>query len=112
MNDGTQERVGSDRKWMRIPDGTKVRHRLEGYEGAIDGLTEIVAQGSSLNPDGRTQYRVDVGDPQLKRASEDDLLLVADGDGVMLTGKKQSVEYRREITKRLRSWFADDKFVV
>ena len=112
MNKETQEGVRSHRKWLRIPDGTKVRHRLEGYEGAIDGLTEIVVEGSSLNPDGRTQYRVDVGDPQLKLASEDDLLLVADGDGVMLMGKKQSVEYRRDVTKRLRSWFADDKFVV
>ncbi len=30
----------------------------------------------------------------------------------MLMGKKQSVEYRREVTKRLRSRFADDTFVV
>ncbi len=30
----------------------------------------------------------------------------------MLMGKKQSVEYRREVTKRFRSRFADDTLVV
>ena len=40
--------------WVRIPDGTKVRHRSEAYEGVIDGLTEIIS-GSERNPDGRTQ---------------------------------------------------------
>jgi hypothetical protein len=26
--------------WVRIPDGTKVKHRHEGHVGFIDGLTE------------------------------------------------------------------------
>ena len=29
--------------WVRIPDGTKVKHRHEGHVGFIDGLTEIVS---------------------------------------------------------------------
>ncbi|MCK6501216.1 MAG: hypothetical protein L6Q38_17180, partial [Nitrospira sp.] len=47
-------------QWVRIPDGTMVQHRLDGQKGHIDGLTEIV-MGPTRNPDGRTQYRINVG---------------------------------------------------
>jgi hypothetical protein len=30
----------SNNQWVRIPDGTKVRHRTEGYEGVIDLSTQ------------------------------------------------------------------------
>ena len=48
----TQPRTAS--AWVRIPDGTKVKHRHEGHVGFIDGLTEIVS-GPNRNPDGKTQ---------------------------------------------------------
>lgn len=111
MNAGRSASVTSANDWMRVPNGTKVRHRLEGYEGVVDGLTEIVNKSSLLNPDGRTQYRIDVGDPQRKLAGEDELFIVADADGLMMIGK-QKVDYRREVTQCFRSRFADDKFVV
>ena len=58
-----QEEPEKKKGWVRIPDGTKVRHRLDGDEGFIDGLTEILT-GPQRNPDGRTQYRVNVGGDQ------------------------------------------------
>ena len=45
------------KRWVRIPDGTKVRFRKDGCEGIIDGLTELVV-GPGRNPDSRTQYRI------------------------------------------------------
>ena len=40
--------------WVRIPDGIRVKHKYEGLEGFIDGLTEC-AVGPDRNSDGRTQ---------------------------------------------------------
>ncbi len=98
------------RAWVRIPDGTKVRHRQEGHEGVIDGLTEIV-NGLSRNPDGRTQYRVNVGTPVRKLASQEELLILTDHDGLVMIAK-QNVEYRRDVTAQLHSVFTDDRFVA
>ena len=50
------------KRWVRIPDGTKVRFREDGREGTVDGLTELVV-GPRRNPDSRTQYRINVGIP-------------------------------------------------
>ena len=41
------------KRWVRIPDGTKVRFCEDGCEGFIDGLTELVV-GSCRNPDSRS----------------------------------------------------------
>lgn len=110
VNEGKPAGVAPVKNWLRIPDGTKVRCRVEGYEGAIDGLTAIV-QGTSLNPDGRTQYRVNVGEPNRKLAAEQDLLIVADRDGLVIVHKAK-IEYRRYVTERLHGMFADDRFVA
>jgi hypothetical protein len=59
------------KRWVKIPDGTKVRFCGDGREGGIDGLTELVV-GSCRNPDRRTQYRINVGDPDRTLAIEDD----------------------------------------
>ena len=40
-------------RWVRIPDGTKVRFREDSREGIFDGLTEL-AVGPGRNPDCRT----------------------------------------------------------
>ena len=61
---------------MPIENGTKVRHRQEGYVGSIDGLTEI-CKGPKRNPDGKTQYRVRVKGKEFRElATEDDLELI------------------------------------
>ena len=96
-------------QWVRIPDGTKVRHRTEGYDGVIDGLTMIVS-GSGRNPDGKTQYRVKVDDSTRKLVSEDLLNILLDADRLIVVGR-QSELYRRQTTNRLRSVFAEDRFV-
>ncbi|MCX5727403.1 MAG: hypothetical protein NTZ28_00915 [Nitrospirae bacterium] len=59
------------KRWVRIPDGTKVRFREVGCEGIIDGQTEF-GVGPGRNPDSRTQYRINVGDPDQTLAIEDD----------------------------------------
>jgi hypothetical protein len=96
--------------WVRIPDGTKVRHRSEAYEGVIDGLTEIVS-GPDRNPDGKTQYRVNVGDSTRLLVSEHHLNILLDSKNLVLVGREPEL-YRRSVTDRLRAVFPEDRFVV
>ena len=110
VNEHSSGSLDPRKQWIRIPDGTRVRHRVEGQEGAIDGLTELV-NGSSLNPDGRTQYRIDVGAPYRKLAGEDDLLILTDHEGLVIV-IKQPADYRRILTERLHSALRDDRFVA
>src|SRR5689334_3699384 len=96
--------------WIRIPDGTKVRHRSESYEGVIDGLTEIVS-GPERNPDGRTQYRVNVGDSTRLLVSEHHLDILLDNNNLVQLGREPEL-YRRSVTNRLRAVFSEDRFVT
>lgn len=96
--------------WVRIPNGTKVRHRSEAYEGVIDGLTEIVS-GSDRNPDGKTQYRVNVGDNTRLLVSEDHLNILLDNNNLVLLARESEL-YRRNVTDRLRAVFPADRFVT
>ncbi len=95
--------------WVRIPNGTKVRHRHEAYTGYIDGLTELV-EGPSRNPDGKTQYRVNVGGGVRLLVSEENLNILLGNDDLVMIGKEKE-GYRRFITTRLRASFEDDRFV-
>ncbi len=99
----------SESRWIRIPDGTRVRHRSEAFEGVVDGLTEIVSN-SERNPDGKTQYRVKVGDSTRLLVSENHLNILLDNDNLILVGRESEL-YRRSVTDRLRSVFAEDRFV-
>ncbi len=111
MSDGKTGRPAATSPWIRLPNGTKVRHRTEGTDGVVDGLTEIVV-GPGRNPDGRTQYRIDVaGATAMQLAAEDELLLLTDKDGLVLILKQQE-GYRRRITERLQATFTADRFVV
>jgi len=96
--------------WVRIPDGTRVRLREGRQEGVIDGLTELVV-GPGRNPDGRTQYRLNLGDQPRMLVAEDELLVLTDAEGLVLM-LKQKVELRRFMTERLRAAFAADRFVT
>ena len=109
MRDARAEELQTVKRWVRIPDGTKVRFRGDGREGVIDGLTELVV-GPGRNPDSRTQYRINVGDPGRTLAIEDDLLVLTDADGMVLM-VKQKGEYRRVVTQQLQAVFAADRFV-
>jgi hypothetical protein len=95
--------------WVRIPDGTKVRHRVEAYEGVIDGLTEIVT-GPQRNPDGKTQYRVNIGPGARQLVSEDNLTIVLDSENLVIIGREKE-PYRRSVTMHLRTAFSEDRFV-
>ncbi len=95
--------------WIRIPDGLRVRLREGQQEGVIDGLTELVV-GPARNPDGRTQYRLNLeGQPRMLVA-EEELLVLTDAEGLVFM-PKENVELRRLVTTRLRSTFAPDRFV-
>jgi hypothetical protein len=96
--------------WVRIPDGTRVRHRSEAYEGVIDGLTEIVS-GSERNPDGKTQYRVNVGESTRLLVSEHHLNILLDNKQLVLLARESEL-YRRSVTNRLRAAFSEDRFVT
>lgn len=97
------------KSWMRIPDGTKVRIREGGQEGVIEGLTELVV-GPGRNPDGRTQYRLNVGDPARMLVAHEALQILTDAEGIVLM-IKQNVDYRRIVTERLRAELSEDCFV-
>lgn len=105
----TQPNAVTPKPWVRIPDGTMVRHQPDGQDGFIDGLTELIA-GSRRNPDGKTQYRINVGDPNRMLAVEDDLLILTDPEGLVKM-VKQKGEYRRFVTDQLRGVLTADRFV-
>jgi len=94
--------------WMRIPDGTRVRHRHQGHDGFIDGLTELVT-GPGRNPDGKTQYRLNIGTPARQLVIEDDLCILLDADNLVIM-VRQKEPYRRSVTEQLHGCFADDRF--
>ena len=78
--------------WIRIPDGSMVRHRREGHGGYIDGLTELVL-GPARNPDGKTQYGMNVGASTRELVVEDDLCIVIDAENLVMmrTRKRPTV---------------------
>jgi hypothetical protein len=86
-----------------------VRHRSEAYEGVIDGLTVIVS-GAGRNPDGKTQYRVKMDDSTRMLVSEEHLNILLDKEKLVLV-RRESEQYRRWTTGRLRAVFAEDRFV-
>ena len=104
------ERHTSAQPWVRIPNGTRVRHRSEAYEGVIDGLTEIVS-GPDRNPDGKTQYRVNVGDSTRLLVSEQHLNILLDNKNLVLVGREPEL-YRQSVTNRLRAVFPEDRFIT
>jgi len=110
MSIATTNRPTPVERWVRIPDGTKVRHRTEAYEGVIHGLTEIVS-GPDRNPDNRTQYRVKVGDGKRLLVAEDHLNIFLDKEHLVLVSREPEL-YRRNVTDRLRAAFAEDRFVT
>lgn len=110
MNAAHDDQRPSVHQWVRIPDGTRVRHRSEAYEGTVDGLTELVS-GSERNPDGRTQYRVKVADSTRLLVSEDHLNIVLDKNDLVLLSRESEL-YRKSVTNRLRSIFPNDRFVT
>lgn len=109
MTNARAEGLQPVKRWVRIPDGTKVRFRGDGRKGVVDGLTELVV-GPGRNPDSRTQYRINVGDSDRALAIEDDLLVLTDEEGLVLM-VKQKGEYRRVVTQQLQAVFAADRFV-
>lgn len=96
--------------WVRIPDGTRVRHRSEAYEGTVDGLTELVS-GTDRNPDGRTQYRIKVADNTRLLVPEDHLNIVLDKNNLVHLSRESEL-YRKSVTDRLRAVFPHDRFVT
>lgn len=98
------------KSWTRIPNGTKVRLLEGGQEGVIDGLTEFV-MGAGRNPDGRTQYRINVGEPVRLLMAQDGLIVLTDTDGVVILGK-ENISYRHIVTEQLRAELPADRFAV
>ena len=102
--------IAASKRWTRFPNGTKVRLVEGGQQGVIDGLTELV-MGPGRNPDGRTQYRLNVGDRNRMLAGQCDLAVLTDKDGLVLI-EQGKIEYRRLVTDQLRSELTSDRFVA
>ena len=109
MNAASTPRSHAARRWVRIPDGTKVRHRHDAFEGYIDGLTELV-KGPERNPDGKTQYRVNVGTGARELVSENNLSILLDQNDLVMIGKEKE-PYRRSVTAHLRASLEEHMFV-
>lgn len=110
MTTANNTRPAQAEHWVRFPNGTRVRHRSEPYEGIIDGLTEIVS-GTERNPDGKTQYRVKVEDGTRLLVSEQHLNILLDTNQLVLIGRESEL-YRRSLTDRLRAVLPEDRFVT
>ena len=102
--------ISANKPWTRFPNGTKVRLLEGGQEGLIDGLTELVV-GPGRNPDGRTQYRLNVGDRNRMLVGQGDLAVLTDKEGLVLI-EKQTIEYRRLVTDQLRAELPTEHFVA
>ena len=109
MNTGKPVSPRTAKAWVRIPDGTKVKHRHEGHIGFIDGLTEIVS-GPNRNPDGKTQYRMNIGAPDRQLVTESDLSILVDDEELVIM-LRQKAPYRRAVTQSLHSVLGPDRFV-
>jgi hypothetical protein len=96
--------------WTQIPKGTKVRLAEGGMNGVIDGVTELVV-GALRNPDGRSQYRVNVGNPLRMLVAQQDLVVLTDAAGIVLMHKENN-DYRRYVTERLRLEMSADRFAI
>ena len=82
-------RVVTGKRWVKTPDGMKIRFREDGREGAIDGLTQLLV-GSGRNPDRWRQHRINAGDPDRTLAIEDGVLALTDAGGVGLMVKQKA----------------------
>ncbi len=109
MSNDQENQTPTVTRWVRIPNGTKVRHRHEGYDGHIDGLTEIV-EGPNRNPDGKTQYRLNIGGTTRRLVTEDDLSILLDADNLVIM-IRQKEPYRRSITVQMHSVLSEDRFI-
>ncbi len=109
MSTDNQPAAGATTTWVRIPDGTKVRHRHSNLEGFVDGLTEIVS-GPNRNPDRRTQYRINVGTDIRTLLAEDELALLLDAEGLVIMAREKA-PHRQAVTERLRGAFPEDRFI-
>ena len=68
------------------------RHRgqvLQRRIGRDHRRADGIGLGSGRNPDSRTQYRINVRDPDRTLAIEDDLLVLTDADGAVLYGEAE-----------------------
>ncbi len=108
MSNPTPSHLKTATMWVPIPDGTRVKLRDETLEGIIDGLTEFVS-GPDRNPDGKTQYRMNIGVPTRQLVTEDNLCILLGGDDLVIM-LRQKEPYRRCVTEQLRSKFAADRF--
>lgn len=109
MNTEKQSHPNTQSSWFRIPNGTKVRHRHEAYDGVVDGLTEIV-EGPHRNPDGKTQYRINIGGTTRLLVTEENLSILLDDENLVMIGREKE-PYRRSVTAHLRAAFSDDRFI-
>jgi len=109
MNTVKPAQPATAKSWVRIPDGTKVKHRHEGHVGFIDGLTEIVS-GPHRNPDGKTQYRLNIGAPDRQLVTQDDLSILIDDEELVIM-LRQKAPYRRAVTQTLQSVLTPDRFI-
>lgn len=108
MSNPTPSHLKTPKMWLPIPNGTRVKLRTETLEGVIDGLTELVT-GPDRNPDGRTQYRINVGVPTRHLVAEDNLTILLGGDDLVVM-LRQNEPYRRCVTEQLRDKFSADRF--
>lgn len=108
MSNPTPSHLNTPKMWLPIPNGTRVKLWTETLEGVIDGLTELVT-GPDRNPDGRTQYRINVGVSTRHLVAEDNLTILLGGDDLVIM-LRQNEPYRRCVTEQLRDKFSADRF--
>jgi hypothetical protein len=95
--------------WKPFPEGTRVKHSDEGYEGWVDGVTEI-RKGGKVNPDGKSKYRIRSHDYKIALAAEQeiehckDLERVFRSTATLLQKKIDKQSHDKKENERWRQW--------
>jgi hypothetical protein len=98
--------------WKPFPEGTRVKHRDEGYEGWVDGLTEI-RKGGKVNPDEKSKYRIRLhGRDKRALAAEQEIEHCKDLESIfrstttLLQRKIDKQSHDKKENERWREWNA------
>ena len=68
------------------------------------------ASWPNRNPDGKTQYRMNIGAPDRQLVTESDLSILVDDEELVIM-LRQKAPYRRAVTQSLHSVLGPDRFV-
>src|SRR5919106_2186441 len=96
--------------WKPFSEGTRVKHRDEGYEGWVDGVTER-HEGGKVNPDAKSKYRMRLHDCEKRALAAEqeiehckDLESIFRSTATLLQKRIDKRSHDKKETERWRQW--------